>query len=393
MLRKGRCSNLPENCNFAKEGTLLPFAGVGSICPECSAPLALVAIDSQVPSEPASAATFQNNVTAQPANYDISTQYDEKPSNSALTWTINIALVALIAAGVFFGLKHFNNKDDSSSSISNSTVSEGAVSPYSPPKIGRAIHDIQGKTSPDEASTSLGLIAEGTAIDITGEVTINNVPWLRITMPNQATQIGYVKKSDIENLGEGIEIIEGGIGNEILSTPPTTPIASEITPMSDQLYYVTSTRANIRQEAGATAPKIGEMLRGDTLIADASRIIDGKTWFRVKMPNGNVGWISSSLLSLNEPQAAPEPPEPDTKSNSSGTPVTEGDNVVISSAQANVMSKPVVDDSTIVSRADKGMVLQVQEVLSTNGQTWYRVRSNRFGIDGWISASTARNVN
>lgn len=390
MLKKGRCSNSASKCKLAQTGELLPYAGIGSICPECSAPLALVSIEAEVPPQKTAP------VTPTPT-YD---DYDYEPSNKGLEWAKTIAIIVIVGALVFFGLRFALGSRDSGDDIAiSNSVDESSIQALNPTAVARAKAAISVKAEADDAASEIGTLAQGVVVDVTGLLTKDGVSWARVTMPNQSTKSGFVHQADLESLSGGADlaIISGPMANEIV--PPDgaliTPMFTAITDMPPQTYYITSARANVRAEAGVNAARITELTRGDQLVADGSRMVDNKTWYRVKLPNGTYGWLSSSLVSNSPPvdESAPAPTPDETKTIGADEIVTEGENVIIVTPQANIRSKPVIGEETIIGRADRGMVVRVDEVQSVDGTTWYHVKNNRFGIDGWISSSTARGVN
>lgn len=391
MLKKGRCSNSASKCKLAQTGELLPYAGIGSICPECSAPLALVSVE-EGPTPPQPTPT-----AAAPSAPPIYDDYDDEPSNKGLEWAKTIAFIAIVGALIFFGLRFaFGPRDAGEDVAITNSVDTSAIQVLNPTAVARTKAAISVKSQADETASEIGTLAQGVVVDVTGLLDKNGVTWARVTMPNQSTQSGFVHQSDLESLSGGADlaIVSGPMANEIV--PPDgaliTPMFTPITDMPPRTYYITSARANVRAEAGVSAARITELTRGDQLVADGSRMVDNKTWYRVKLPNGDIGWLSSSLVSTSPPPEEPVVEEKDGLQYQDNV-VTEGQNVIITTAQANIRAKPVVADDNIISRADRGMVMRVEEVQSLDGTTWYHVKSNRFGIDGWISSSTARGVN
>jgi|GEM_PF-3287136 hypothetical protein len=402
MLKKGRCSNSPAKCKLAQSAELLPYAGMGSLCPECGAPLALVSIEPEInAAQSAPPKPTVNNASTQPAVDPASYDNEYVPSNSGLEWARNIAIIVILGALVFLGLKFAFNPDRNNSDGAETILGDAAnIQTLNPTKVARIKNNLSVKASPDESANEIGTLVSGVVVDVTGLITKDNIAWARITMPNQSTQSGFVHQSDIESLGgdSDLAIISGPIVNEI---PPadgalSLPMFSEVSEIPAQTFYVTSNRANIRAEAGVNATRITEATRGQQLVATASRIVDNKTWYRVKLANGSIGWLSGSLLSTSPPPPLPEPVPSqfeESKTVDANELVTEGENVIIVSPQANIRSKPVVSSDTIIGRAERGMVMRVDEVQSLDGTTWYHVKNSRFGIDGWISSSTARGVN
>ena len=401
MSRKGRCSNLPANCELAKNGTLLPFAGIGSICPECGAPLALMSHESAAdPKEfrPQSSQRFEGRFPSEP---------DPKPSNTLFNagliaaLVIGLGLLAFIGAKLLRGGEHNVTTSQMSASASFDPAQVAAIEPSI---IARASSNLDVKNAPDASAQSVTNLGIGSVVDITGRVNINNTFWVRINVPNQPTMSGYVLEDQLLTLSGGSiaatqPLDNSLIGNNIApsaNVPPPPPVIGEIVEMGEKVVYIQSNRANIRAEAGPEATRIGEALRGDTLSIDASRTHNGKTWYRATLPNGSKGWISASLVGNSAPAPIPEVVEPEVKTpaviSSSPKSITEGSRVVITSANVAVHSAASPEDETKIASAERGNVLQITEITQSGGQTWYKVKSNRFGIDGWIPASAAKPV-
>lgn len=387
MLKKGQCSNSPSKCNFAKDGTLLPYAGPSSICPECNAPLAMVA----APPNLDNSADF---VKKAPIEEEY---YEEKPSQ-ALEFAKIAALIVIGGSLIFFGMKYFTNQNKEEITTIGNEVSNqvtiGQIEEINPAQIAKVNILADVKVTPSLTASTMGTLAVGTMVDVTGRVIADNVEWLRVIIPNNSTQYGFVKAQDLASLNQNDGIVLNPsleATNVVAAIVPPEPVIGPISETSEQLFYVSSKIANIRVGAGASEAKLTESLRGDTLTSDASRMVDGKKWYRVTLPNGEKGWISASLLSTTKPIDEPEP-KIEEKEAPKPTLIEEGNNVVIVSDNIKIRNIPEIADGNEQAIAKRGMVVQVQEIENKDGATWYKVRSKRFNIDGWVEGKSIKSA-
>lgn len=383
-MRKGRCSNNPSACSFAASGKLLPFAGHGSLCPECGAPLAMVASESE-DNEPF-------NTPSAPSRKIIEEDYEPAP-NQALEFAKIAALIAVLGAGAFFCFKYLNQNKTDGVETTNSVISNSIAAPtieeITPSQIARLAADTELKSAPDFTATSIAKFPAGAVFDVTGRTNVNGIDWVRVNIPNQA-MVGYVEISKLMGIG-GAPFILGNMAVEPVQVP-VAPVISEITEIPETIYYVSSSQANLRAQAGANSEKVGAAVLGDTVSVTGSRTIDGKLWYRINLPNGGQGWVNGTLVSRTKP--APPPPEPDktTIPEVKGAEITEGTYVVITSDKAKIVAE-IGSETAIAADVQKGMAVQIQSVQEVDGKTWYQVRSKRFNIDGWVSSSSVKPVN
>ncbi len=402
MSRKGRCSNLPDNCELAKNGTLLPFAGLGSICPECGSPLALMRSETQ-----ASENLFEEDFAPNGAA-DSQRRYNSHNAPKRQNGLLNAGLIAAFVVGLgllaFIGAKLLRPNDDNSATtetIATSQFDPSQVATIEPSIIARASSNLEVKTEPSDEALGVANLGIGAVVDVTGRAIINNIVWARVNVPNRPNQTGYVREDQLIGLN-GAPISIGANSSALNNLAPSEnvpapPVIGEIVDTPERIVYIQSNRANIRAEAGPEAVRIGEALRGDTLSIDASRTHNGKIWYRVTLPNGSKGWISGTLVGDKAPAPIAAPTDTNAASSDANSPkvakeIAAGSRVVITSANVGVHSAASPEEETKIASAERGFVLQVTEISQSGGQTWYKVKSNRLGIDGWIPASAAKSV-
>lgn len=383
-MRKGRCSNNPSDCSFSASGKLLPFAGPGSICPECGAPLAMVASTETDESAPAfSGASSQSNTNRR--------EYEDQP-NQALEFAKIAAMIAVLGAGMFFGFKFLNKNNsemvENSPAVVSNAVAVPTIEEINPSQIARLSAPTDIKSGPDAGSTTIAQFPSGAVFDVTGRVSSNGIDWARITIPNQAN-VGFVEISKLMGVS-GTPFI---LGNMIAEpTLPPEPVVSAISEMPETIYYISSTQANLRAQASAVSEKVGAAVLGDTISVTGKRTVDGKTWYRINLPSGGEGWVNGTLVSKTKP--APPPPEEDktTIPDAKAEPIAEGAYVVITSDKAKIVPE-IGGETAIEASVQKGMAVQIQAIQEVDGKTWYQVRSKRFNIDGWVPSTAVKPVN
>ena len=86
-------------------------------------------------------------------------------------------------------------------------------------------------------------------------------------------------------------------------TPPSSPAPSANASGADydafpesKILYVTGNTANIRANAGKDATIVGTAKKGDALIGLGKK----GDWYRVRMSNGDEGYIFQNLVSTHE---------------------------------------------------------------------------------------------
>ena len=378
---------------MAASGKLLPYAGIGSICPECGAPLALVASDD-------AADTTRETETVMPSQRRRAAPqpvYEEEPSRGLEIAKI-AAIVVIIAGGVFLGLRMMDNhnKGDQETVASNETVAPSndyQVEDFAEPQMLKTLASTPAYDSPAEGK-AIATIGEGVAVDVTGQTTYNGKNYYRVSIPYKQGMIGYVAAEQLVPVNQDGSLIGQP---QIEDATPPAPVVSDITEQAPAILYVNSDKANIREGVGPTAKKIAEALKGDTLTASATRTLDGKLWYRVTLPSGGEGWVSATLLSSQKPSMEPVKTsgmKTYETGDASKTTINSGSNVVISSESANLRNDSNASSAdNIVSKLDKGTVLKVSDVKVVDGTTWLHVQSKALGVDGWVSKATVKPLN
>ena len=394
MLRKGRCSNNVDKCSLAASGKLLPYAGIGSICPECGAPLALVAADDSA----ASSNDAENVMPTSRRKAPLQPVYEEEPSRGLEIAKI-AAIVVIIAGGVFLGLRMFDNShkgNQEDTVASNETVAPSTdyqVEEFTEPQMLKTLANTPAYDTPAEGK-AIATIGAGVAVDVTGQTTYNGKNYYRVSIPYKQGMTGYVAAEQLVPVNQDGSMIGQP---QIEDATPPAPVVSDITEQAPAILYVNSDKANIRDGVGLNAKKIAEALKGDTLTASATRTLDGKLWYRITLPSGGEGWVSASLLSSQKPSMEPVKTSGmkvyDT-ADATKTAIDSGSNVVISSESANLRNDSNASSAdNIISKLDKGTVLKVSEVKVVDGTTWLHVQSKALGVDGWVSKATVKPLN
>lgn len=446
-LRKGRCSNDPKNCTLASAKTELPYAGLDSVCPECGAPLAAMATTASEPSpvlppQPTYAAPPPPppTATAQPNNYrnTMSSYPDEgrradddyEPESNRsgdglmkLTQMVlagaALALIGFFAWRMFLQPREVQVPDLASAAQSNS-ANGSQITQISPPQMRRVSVAAEVRTIPDASSALMGNLAAGSLLDVTGQVQVNGVNWLRVTLPNESSKSGFVREDQMTALGDG--------GLTVSAMDPTTPgnptnavagatttsvpeILGPVQPLTPVKYYIATRTANVRQESSANSVRVGSLTFNDEVNVVAQRSVGGKLWYQVQLPTGGSGWMNARLLSGDprespidaETSIAPKLEKVAPKSGSATeSPVSEigkrdnqealsaygpGTTLRVDATTANLRKEPGATGNSVIEALGRDTLMSVEDVRIVNGVPWYRVTSPN-GVQGWVSGRT-----
>jgi cell wall-associated NlpC family hydrolase len=129
---------------------------------------------------------------------------------------------------------------------------------------------------------------------------------------------------------------------------------------------VTASALNVRSGPSTSNSVIGTTYRGNTVEIQQS----SNGWHKVKLSNGQVGWVSGKYLSLSG----------DTNSGGNTESPSTGKSATVTASALNIRSGPSTSNG-IVGKAYKGNTVQILD--SSNG--WYKVKLSN-GTIGWASA-------
>jgi N-acetylmuramoyl-L-alanine amidase len=155
---------------------------------------------------------------------------------------------------------------------------------------------------------------------------------------NIVTQVG--SGSTLPILGSSadwynVSISSGGSGwiagwlVTVVNSPVSTPSRSDAT--SSRNAVVTGSTVNVRGGPGTTNSVISQVVQGDSLAV----LEQSGDWYRVKLPNGNSGWVAGWLVSMQT-----SPVTPPANQNSGGG-ATQGNSTNTGSQAARGLSLKV----------------------------------------------------
>jgi uncharacterized protein YgiM (DUF1202 family) len=454
-LRKGRCSNDPKNCTLALGKVELPYAGVDSICPECSAPLAALAGSTQSyeaaspsqpvptyvkPVEPAAPTKSYNDDYSRRMERDPEPSYQDnvrRPSydydaappqrDNAMKLTQMVIVGAAIALIGFFAWRMFLQPrqveaPDSMSTTNTTGVGGGQVTQISPAQMRRVNVAAEARTIPDPMSAIIATLPAGSLLDVTGQVQVSGVNWLRITLPNDSSKSGFVREDQMASLGDGgltISPMDPMAQGTLPGTVPGTGVPSPAVPevigpiqaREASTFYIASRQANIRQEANVGSGKVGAYEFNDAVTVIGQRSVGARIWYQVQLPSGGTGWISGRLVGtaprdvpVDAPAAAdpklekvaPKPNQPNDGPNSeigkrdnqeALSAYGPGTTLRVDATTANLRKEPGATGNSVVEPLGRDTLMSVEDVRIVNGVPWYRVTSPN-GAQGWISGRT-----
>lgn len=438
-VRKGRCSNDPQNCTLAAHKTELPYAGIDSVCPECGSPLAALAgvqsaptpaqiVQTPPPSPtPAVQSDYQNAPRPEDTRYDRQPDYNEEsraPTGSAMKVTQIVIVGAALALVGFFGWRMFLQPrpvqgPDLAASANVTGVGSQQVTQISPAQLRSVAMATEARGIPDAAGAVVAQFQPGTMLDITGQIAVNGINWLRVSLPNDSSRSGFVREDQMVSIGGGalsvtpLDGLPPTPSTGIIGQVPATPaVIGPIQAREPATLYIASLRANIRQEADAASTKVGSYEFIDPIVVVGQRSVGSVIWYQVQLPSGGNGWINARLVSsaprdipLDKASAVPSSgtiklvPKPASPSDAPVSDVGKNDDqaaimamgpgatIRVDATIANLRKEPGATGNSVVEALQRDTLMTVEDVRIVNGVPWYRVTSpNR--AQGWVSGRT-----
>jgi uncharacterized protein YgiM (DUF1202 family) len=446
-LRKGRCSNDPNNCTLAVSRAELPYAGIDSVCPECGSPLAAIAITTQQappvsPPPPPVSVPPPSPIVAQPTfvqpeapRYeerplpppDMRTSryrdedYDEPPQKDGFMKLTQMVIVgAAVALLGFFAWRMFLQPrpvtaPDLAAAASVTGVAGQQVTQISPAQLRRVIVVTQAHGTPDAAGPIVAQLPVGSTLDVTGQIQVNGVNWLRVSLPNDSSKSGFVREDQMGTVGDGtlsvtpLDQLPGAMPpTAVVPGSAATETIGPVQARAPSTFYIASRQANIRQEANVTSGKVGTFEFSDPITVIGERTVGGRTWYQVQLPSGGSGWINGRLVSAQpRAQAIDAVVPPATKPKVVTKPTSDGEISDVGKADnqaalmamgpgatmrvdatiANLRKEPGATGNSVVETLPRDTLMSVEDIRILDGVPWYRVTSPQ-GAQGWISGRT-----
>ncbi|MCZ8207183.1 MAG: SH3 domain-containing protein [Aquidulcibacter sp.] len=419
-MRKGRCSNEPSACEFARHQLELPYAGPGSVCPRCGSPLAAI-ID---PSEP-SAQSYSQTGQPPPPPSPLYPEPRPKPGfepmvepvlNAPSGVTVMqitrwVAIAALLILVSFIGWRLFGPEQDPNSALDPaglSALTEGLdIQQISPPEMRRVDVSTEARVSPDPTSAVIMLLAPDTILDVTGQIEVGGLTWLRITLPNDRSRSGFIREDMLAPLGEGdgdYSSLDPLAGNTINgSILPVAPVQVGAMALSQPVtYQIVGPPASIHLSPAFESPQLGQVGSGVLVMVVAQQISNGLPWYQVQLTNGRAGWISgnSAVRAAESPNAAvaaaAATAETSTESASQPAPKSEleipagpmavsvGTLMRVDTPSASLRARPGAASDPVLEVLPTDTLMSVEDVRIVAGVPWYQVTSPK-GTQGWLS--------
>ena len=413
-MRKGRCSNEPSACEFARNQLELPYAGSGSACPRCGSPLAAI-VDFPEEAGPIftqSAPDFlapipdpQPEPRYEPRMEPVADVSSGFTIMRLTRWVVIAALLVLVGfiAWRLLGPEQVN--DDALGSSSLSALTEGLdIEQISPPELRRVAVSTEARVSPDPTSAVIMLLAPETILDITGRIQVGGLEWLRITIPTDRSRSGFIREDMLAPLGEGdsdYSSLDPLAGNTINgSIMPVAPVQVGVVPLAQPMtYQIGGVPASIHQSPAFESPQLGQVPSGMLVMVVAQQMSNGLPWYQVQLTNGRTGWISSTA-------AVPASQNLNTDGDTGAVPAAEASSIPAPKAEAELPAGPMavsvgtlmrVDTPSASLRARPGAagdpvleilpidtLMTVEDVRIVAGMPWYQVTSPK-GNQGWLS--------
>ncbi|MFN5270932.1 MAG: hypothetical protein ACK5DN_12325, partial [Hyphomonadaceae bacterium] len=109
-----------------------------------------------------------------------------------------VAIAALLILVSFIGWRLFGPEQDPNSALDPaglSALTEGLdIQQISPPEMRRVDVSTEARVSPDPTSAVIMLLAPDTILDVTGQIEVGGLTWLRITLPNDRSRSGFIRE-------------------------------------------------------------------------------------------------------------------------------------------------------------------------------------------------------
>jgi uncharacterized protein YgiM (DUF1202 family) len=291
------------------------------------------------------------------------------------------------------------------------------VTQISPAQLRRVNVATQAHGVPDPASAIIAQLPTGSVLDVTGQIQVAGVNWLRISLPNDSSRSGFVREDQMATLGDAalsvtpMDAVAGATIGAGAAVPLTPDVVGPVQTREPTTFYIASLQANIRQEASATSAKVGAFEFTDPITVIAQRSVGASVWYQVQLPSGGMGWISGRLVSaaprdipidrataISKTKVVKTPSKPEIQTDDSAdmsqldaipalTAVSPGTTMRVDSTVANLRKEPGATGTSVVEVLQRDTLMSVEDVRILNGVPWYRVTSPN-GAQGWVSGRT-----
>jgi uncharacterized protein YgiM (DUF1202 family) len=156
-------------------------------------------------------------------------------------------------------------------------------------------------------------------------------------------------------------------------TPTPSAVATEI--VVEVAVVISSDSVNVRSGPGTSFSPVAVARPGEQALVLGTNA--NSTWYNILLESGIEGWISASLVRIEQYRATPEPGE-------SVDLIEVG--IVVSTDVVNIRSGPGTGFSAVATLRPGD---QVTIIGRTADETWYNVRLQN-GVEGWIAAFLLR---
>ncbi|WP_395781222.1 SH3 domain-containing protein [Aquidulcibacter sp.] len=416
-MRKGRCSNEPSACEFARDQLELPYAGERSACPRCGSPLAAIV---DFPEEVGPIFTQSAPEPSPPSpeppperRYEprIEQVADTQTGFTIMRLTRWVVIAALLVLLGFIGWRLYGPKQDTDAALNSSSLSaltEGLdIQQISPPELRRVAVSTEARVSPDPTSAVIMLLAPETILDVTGRIQVGGLEWLRITIPIDRSRSGFIREDMLAPLGEGdsdYSSLDPLAGNTINgSIMPVAPVQIGSVPLPQPMtYQIVGPPASIHQSPAFESPQLGQVPSGVLVMVVAQQMSNGLPWYQVQLTNGRTGWISgnaavlaSQNLNTAAGSAASTAPEVSTMPAPKAEPevpagpmaVSVGTLMRVDTPTASLRARPGAGGDSVLEVLPTDTLMSVEDVRIVAGMPWYLVTTPK-GNQGWLSGRT-----
>ncbi len=326
-----------------------------------------------------------------------------------------VAITALVVLVGFIGWRLFGPEQDANIGVDPaglSALTEGLeVQQISPPEMRRVDVSTEARVSPDPTSAVIMLLAPDTILDVTGQIQVGGLNWLRITLPTDRSRSGFIREDMLAPLGEGegdYSSLDPLAGNTINgSIMPVAPVQLGSVALAQPMtYQIVGSAASIHQSPAFESPQLGQVGSGVLVMVVAQQMSNGLPWFQVQLTNGRTGWISgnSAVRATQAPVAGtapdaataaattpdttlPSAPKAEAEIASGPMAVSVGTLMRVDTPTASLRARPGAGSDPVLEVLPTDTLMSVEDVRIVAGMPWYQVTSPK-GTQGWLSGRT-----
>jgi tetratricopeptide (TPR) repeat protein len=252
--------------------------------------------------------------------------------------------------------------------------------------------NVNVRQSPYLYAQSLSVANRGTSVEILQDKAYESDGYRWTKVKTRDGQIGWVADSFLAN----------SLTTAPATSAPPLPTTPQQTPSTDngQDYgkrTINGDQVNVRSTPSLNGTLVTRAARGTdvTLLSSGATSADGYSWYKIRLPDNQVGWVASTFLGTARLVAPPPVAGSSTPTTSStpkapstpATASTQSSYRYISGSGINVRSSASTSGSiiTTVNQGDR-VLLTSSKVVKAGGYNWVSIMTPD-GKRGWIATN------